>query len=221
MPEPSEYRFPSLVEMTAGEDLVAVGADLEPGTILSAYTSACFPMPVNRRQIGWFSPDPRAVLYPDRLRVTRSLRQSIKRYRFSVNQAFDDVIAGCADPSRPMGWIDHRVRRAYTRLHQMGWVHSIEVWDDDGLAGGLYGVAIGRLFAGESMFHRRRDASKVALFHLVELLGQESGALIDVQWQTPHLASLGTEECSRADYGRLLADALADGTDRPVPPGLH
>lgn len=211
LPEPSRWQFPTLAEMNGAEDLVAVGADLEPGTLLGAYAATCFPMPVNRKQIGWFSPDPRGVLLPDRLKVSRSLRQSVKRYRVTVNQAFDEVLSGCADPARPMGWIDHRIRRAYTRLHRMGWVHSVEVWDDEGLAGGLYGVAIGRLFAGESMFHRRRDASKVALVHLVERVGAVPGAVIDIQWLTPHLASLGAEALTRADYARLLASALADG----------
>lgn len=222
VPEPSEWQFPGLDELPEGEDLIAVGADLEPGTLVSAYAAGCFPMPLDRRHIGWFSPDPRGILIPSRLRVTRSLRQSMRRYEVTVDQAFDEVIAGCADPSRPAGWIDHRILRAYRRLHHMGWVHSVEVWDEEGLAGGLYGVAIGRLFAGESMFHRRRDASKVALAHLVELVGREAPALIDVQWQTDHLASLGAEECSRSRYHELVAAALADGV-RPqlagwVPP---
>ncbi len=210
-PEPSPWRFPELHEFEPGEDLVATGADLEPGTVLSAYVAGCFPMPLSRKRLGWFSPDPRGILVPSKLRVSRSLRQSTRRFDVTVNAAFDQVIAGCADPSRPMGWIDHRITRAYQRLHQMGWVHSIEVWDDDGLAGGLYGVAIGGLFAGESMFHRRRDASKVALVHLVELVGTDAPAIIDVQWLTPHLASLGAEECSRARYRELVRRALADG----------
>ncbi|MEM9561703.1 MAG: leucyl/phenylalanyl-tRNA--protein transferase [Actinomycetota bacterium] len=210
-PEPSRWQFPTLGELPDGDDLIAVGADLEPGTLLAAYASGCFPMPVDRRTIGWFSPDPRGVLWPGRLRVSRSLRRSIRRFEVTVDQAFDEVIAGCADPSRPMGWIDRRIMRAYRRLHHMGWVHSVEVWDDDGLAGGLYGLSMGRLFAGESMFHRRTDASKVALIHLVELVGTESPALIDVQWLTPHLASLGAEECSRGTYHRLVGEALGDG----------
>ncbi len=208
LPPPSRWEFPAPVELPAGEDLIATGADLEPGTLLAAYSAGCFPMPVNRKRIGWFSPDPRGVLRPANLRVTRSLRQSMKRYDVSVNRAFDQVISGCADPSRPMGWIDQRIMKAYTRLHTMGWVHSVEVWDDDGLAGGLYGVAIGGLFAGESMFHRRRDASKVALVHLVDLVGDDPQNLIDIQWLTPHLASLGAEECSRSEYLELATTAI-------------
>jgi leucyl/phenylalanyl-tRNA--protein transferase len=212
-PEPSRWQFPHWSELPPGEDLVAGGADLEPGTLLGAYEAGCFPMPINRKRLGWFSPDPRGILRPSRLRVSRSLRRSVRRFDATVNQAFDQVLAGCADPSRPMGWIDQRIARAYTRLHRMGWVHSVEVWDDEGLAGGLYGVAIGGLFAGESMFHRRRDASKVALVHLVDLVGIDDANLIDVQWLTPHLASLGAEECSRRQYFELSARARNDGTN--------
>ncbi|MEL6985478.1 MAG: leucyl/phenylalanyl-tRNA--protein transferase, partial [Actinomycetota bacterium] len=207
-----------------GDQIVIVGADLEPGTLLAAYTVGCFPMPLDRKTIGWFSPEPRGILDPAKLRVTRSLRQSVRRYDVTVNQAFDQVIAGCADPARPLGWIDRRIVQAYRRLHHMGWVHSVEVWDDEGLAGGLYGLSIGQLFAGESMFHRRRDASKVALVHLVDLVGTEAPALIDVQWLTPHLASLGAEECSRSRYRELVNGALSGGlrphlaSDRRPPP---
>ncbi|MEM7323690.1 MAG: leucyl/phenylalanyl-tRNA--protein transferase [Actinomycetota bacterium] len=216
VPEPNRWHFPDVDDMPSDDDLVAIGADLEPGTVLGAYAAGCFPMPINRRHIGWFCPDPRGVLQPDKLRVTRSLRQSMKRYDVTVNRAFDEVLSACADPSRPMGWIDQRIRRAYTTLNRMGWVHSVEVWDEDGLAGGLYGVAIGPLFAGESMFHRRRDASKVALAHLVDLVGGEPDALIDVQWLTPHLASLGAENRSRADYLDYVHRALADGPSPPA-----
>lgn len=219
MPPPSKWQFPDVAELPPDDDLIATGADLEPGTLLAAYVAGCFPMPINRKRLGWFSPEPRGILRPAGLRVTRSLRQSIKRYEVSVNRAFDDVIAGCADPSRPMGWIDQRIMKAYTRLHAMGWVHSVEVWDDEGLAGGLYGVSIGGLFAGESMFHRRRDASKVALVHLVELVGGQPANLIDVQWQTPHLASLGATECSRAVYLDLAARAIGDGRSPTWPSG--
>ena len=208
-PQPTQWLFPDWSELPAGEDLIAVGADLEPGTLLSAYAAGCFPMPVGWKRLGWFSPDPRGVLKPAELKVSRSLRRSMRRYTVTFNTAFDEVIAGCADPSRPMGWIDRRIVGAYTRLHHMGWAHSVEVWDGDDLAGGLYGVAIGGLFAGESMFHRRTDASKVALVHLVERIGDHPDHLIDVQWLTPHLASLGAEECARLVYRDLLAAAMA------------
>lgn len=207
-PQPTLWHFPELHDFEPGEDLAATGADLEPGTVLSAYVAGCFPMPLSRKRLGWFSPDPRGIIVPSKLQVSRSLRQSVKRFEVTINSAFDEVIAGCADPSRPMGWIDHRITQAYSRLHQMGWVHSVEVWDDEGLAGGLYGVAIGGLFAGESMFHRRRDASKVALVHLVDQVAHHPANLIDVQWLTPHLESLGAEACSRAKYFDLVQTAL-------------
>jgi leucyl/phenylalanyl-tRNA--protein transferase len=197
--------------------LVAVGADLEPGTILAAYRSGLFPMPVRRKVMGWWSPDPRGVLPLDGLRVSRSLRRSCARYEVRVDTAFDAVIEACADPKRPHGWIDHRIRDAYRTLHRMGWAHSVESWDEDGrLVGGLYGIAIGGLFAGESMFHRATDASKVALVHLVELLREGGAELLDVQWRTDHLATLGVVEIPRAEYLQRLAQAI----ERPLPPAL-
>lgn len=218
MPQPSRWQFPDVTELPVDDDLVATGADLEPGTLLAAYVAGCFPMPINRKRLGWFSPEPRGILRPEALRISRSLRQSMKRYEVSINHAFEQVISGCADPSRPMGWIDQRIMNAYTQLHRMGWVHSIEVWDEEGLAGGLYGVSIGGLFAGESMFHRRRDASKVALVHLVELIGGHPSNLIDIQWLTPHLASLGAEECGRQEYLELTKAAMLDGHVEGWPP---
>ncbi len=215
-PTPTSWTFPGVDELAPDDDLAAVGADLEPGTILAAYANGFFPMPVSRREIGWFHPDPRGVIPLDGLRVSRSLRRSMQRFTVTVNHDFEAVIDACADPARPMGWIDKRIRRAYTRLHHMGWAHSIEVWEGDVLAGGLYGLALGGLFAGESMFHRRTDASKVALVGLVERLGQRPGALLDVQWLTPHLATLGAVEVARDDYVARLAAALA----LPLPEGL-
>ncbi|MGH9274493.1 MAG: leucyl/phenylalanyl-tRNA--protein transferase, partial [Acidimicrobiales bacterium] len=151
--------------------VVGVGADLEPGTLLAAYRAGLFPMPLHRGgPMAWWSPDPRGVLPLDRLRVSRSLRRSCRRYEIRIDTAFADVVDACASPRRPGGWISPAIRAAYGELHRLGWAHSVEAWDDEGLAGGLYGVAMGGLFAGESMFHRRRDASKVALVSLVELL---------------------------------------------------
>lgn len=217
-PSPTQWMFPAVEELPADEDLVAVGADLAPGTILTAYSSGYFPMPVNRSDIGWFHPNPRGILPLAELHVSRSMRRSLRRYRTTINMAFDEVLVACADPSRPQGWIDKRIIRAYTQLHRMGWAHSIEVWDDDGLAGGLYGLAIGGLFAGESMFHRRTDASKVALVRLVELLREPTGnALLDVQWVTPHLSSLGARSITRLDYVRRLEQA----TRLELPEGLR
>ena len=215
-PTATEWTFPDLGELPSDEDMVAVGADLEPGTLLEAYTNGYFPMPIGRSRLGWFHPDPRGIIPPAGLKVSRSLRRSLRRFTTSVDLAFDEVIDACADPGRPLGWIDGRVMAAYRRLHQLGWAHSIEVWDDDGLAGGLYGVAIGGLFAGESMFHRRTDASKVALVALVDAIGTGPDVLLDVQWVTPHLQSLGAIEVPRSEYVRRLTAAIG----APLPPVL-
>jgi leucyl/phenylalanyl-tRNA--protein transferase len=193
--------------------VVGIGADLEPGTILAAYRKGLFPMPVRRpRALAWWSPDPRGLVPLDGLKVSRSLRKACVRYEVRVDTAFDEVITACADPRRPHGWIDKQVRDAYRRLHRMGWAHSVEAWTPQGeLAGGLYGIAIGGLFAGESMFHRQTDASKVALVGLVERLrGGTAGddALLDVQWTTEHLVSLGAVDVARPDYLARLARAL-------------
>ncbi len=212
-PPPTSWAFPD--PTTAGDELVAVGADLEPGTILAAYRSGLFPMPLGGAEAsgvaGWWSPDPRGILPLGGLRQSRSLRRSCRRFDIRVNTAFRQVIDACADPSRTHGWISPEIREAYLALHRLGWVHSVEAWsrEDGSLEGGLYGAAIGGLFAGESMFHRRSDASKVALVGLVDLLRSGGAALLDVQWATPHLASLGAVEVSRRRYLELLAEALA------------
>jgi leucyl/phenylalanyl-tRNA--protein transferase len=187
--------------------------------VLDAYHSGVFPMPVRRGLMGWWSPLRRGILPLDRLRVTRSLRKMIGRYEIRVDTAFAEVLARCADPRRPGSWIDADIRTIYTELHRNGIVHSVEAWTREGvLAGGLYGVSIGGLFAGESMFHdpiAGRDASKVALTALVARLRAAGGAdrLLDVQWQTPHLASLGVVEIDRVEYLRRLARTL----DLPSP----
>ena len=209
-PAPSEppscqWAWPDLdsAELT-DTDLVAVGADLEPGTILDAYRHGIFPMPVRDDTLGWWSPLRRAVMPLDSFRPSRSLRRSQRKFEIRVDSAFDEVIRACADPARPHGWITDEIVYAYTRLHELGWVHSVEAFaaDDGSLAGGLYGVSVGGLFAAESMFHRRTDAGKVALAALVEALLDDfgHGGLLDVQWLTPHLASLGAVEIGRADY---------------------
>jgi leucyl/phenylalanyl-tRNA---protein transferase len=205
----SKWIFPDPLE--AEEDIVAVGADLEPETLLSAYRQGIFPMPLSDYDdMSWWSPAMRGILPLDGLRVTRSMRQSARRYTVTVDQAYDEVVDGCADPSRPGGWIDARIKKAYRCLFDRGHVHSVEVWCDGRLAGGLYGVSIGGLFAGESMFHRARDASKVAVMALVDILRDgEPDRLLDVQWSTDHLASLGVVDLPRAEYLRRLNRALA------------
>lgn len=192
--------------------MVGIGADLEPGTLLQAYRTGLFPMPVGsgtQEMLAWWSPDPRAILPLDGLRVSRSLRRSLRHFELRLDTAFDDVVAACADPSRRGGWITPAIAEAYGRLHRLGWAHSVEAWTPDGrLAGGLYGVAIGGLFAGESMFHRETDASKVALVGLVGGLRAGGATLLDVQWLTPHLASLGAVEVPRGEYLRRLVEAI-------------
>ena len=198
--------------------MVGVGADLEAGTLLAAYRSGLFPMPVGRGpRIAWWSPDPRGVLPLDSLRVSRSLRQSNRHYELRVDTAFEAVIQRCADPSRDGGWISPDIIRAYTTLHDLGWAHSVETFEDGRLVGGLYGVCIGGFFAGESMFHDARDASKVALVGLVDRLRNGGAALLDVQWTTPHLTSLGAVDVPRHLYLDLLAAAIALPVDPFAP----
>ncbi len=214
-PPPTAWRFPH-PDQAGLDDLVGVGADLAPGTVLAAYRLGMFPMQVEPRgPIGWWSPHPRGILPLDTLKVSRSLRKSQRRYRTTINQAFRHVIAACAAPDRPHGWISPEVIAAYEALHRLGWAHSVETWSRDGeLVGGLYGIAIGGLFAGESMFHRSTDASKVALVRLVDELQRGGAVLLDVQWATDHLRSLGAIEIPRTEYLRRLASALA----LPLPP---
>ena len=189
--------------------LVAVGADLEPPTLVAAYSRGLFPMPLKPGgRIGWWSPPARGVLEPEQLIVHRSLRQACRRYEVQVDTAFAEVVAGCADPARPHGWIDAQMLDAYLRLHHQGFAHSVEAWRGGELVGGLYGVAIGGLFAGESMFFRARDASKVALLALVDGLRDGHPRLIDVQWATPHLRSLGVAPIPRQDYLLRLPELL-------------
>lgn len=218
-PPPGPWAFPT---PRGDDDLVGVGADLAPGTLLAAYRAGLFPMPVgdlSHAALGWWSPVLRGVLPLDGLRVTRSLARSCRRFEVRVDTAFEEVIDGCADGRRDQGWITGEIREAYVGLHRLGWAHSVEAWSLVGghLAGGLYGVAIGGLFAGESMFHRERDASKAALVGLVDLLRDGVPRLLDVQWVTPHLETLGAVEIPRADYLRRLAAALT----HPLPPAFE
>lgn len=210
-PPPCPWRFPP-PEAADEHGVVGVGGDLKPGTLLAAYRSGLFPMHLGRsRDLGWWSPDPRGIIPLDGLRVSRSLRKSCRKYEVRVDTAFEDVVVACADPTRPHGWINDAIRTAYGRLHDLGWAHSVETYDAQGrLVGGLYGVAIGGLFAGESMFHRASDASKVALVGLVDMLCDGvDGRLLDVQWTTDHLASLGAVDIPRDEYVRRLETALS------------
>lgn len=210
-PQRSQWEFPS-PNLADERGLLAIGADLEPGTVLSAYRSGIFPMPIDHGPtIGWWSPTPRGVLPLEELRVSRSLKQSIDRFQVTIDIAFEEVVQRCANPDRDGAWITTEIHQAYSELHRLGWAHSVETRDPGTgqLVGGLYGIHIGGLFAGESMFHSARDASKVALVKLVEHLRSIGVILLDIQWLTSHLASLGACELPRSVYLVKLAEALA------------
>ena len=204
-----EHLFPPLeAALEEPNGLLAAGGDLSPGRLLAAYRLGIFPWFSEDDPILWWSPDPRMVLYPAELRVTRSLRRALKRddYEIRVDTEFRAVIRACAEP-RPGQhgtWITARMLRAYCTLHERGLAHSVETWRDGRLIGGLYGVAIGRAFFGESMFSRAADASKLALVHLVRQLSRWQFGLIDCQMRTAHLASLGAREVPRALFSRQL-----------------
>lgn len=199
--------------------VVAVGADLEPGTLLAAYRRGVFPMPEDvPGGLVWWSPDPRGVIEPERFHASRSLHRTRRRFDVHVDTRFADVVTACAAVPRPGAWISPEITAAYVRLHELGWAHSVEVTDDTGrLVGGVYGVGIGGFFAGESMFHLRRDASKVALWALCELMAEGGGTLVDVQWTTDHLRSLGAMDLARDDFLDRLAAAVALPVDPFAP----
>lgn len=193
-----------------GQDLVCVGGALSSGLLLEGYRTGLFAMEVRVRRrdvLGWFSPDPRGVLEPDRVHQSRTDRRLSRRFETRVDTAFDAVVAGCADPSREGAWIDGAYARTYTELHRAGHAHSVETWADGRLVGGLFGVAVGGLFAAESKFHVETGASKAAVVALARMLAAETTGprLVDVQWSTPHLASLGVGELTRPAYLERLA----------------
>ena len=214
-PPPTRWRLPD-PERADEDGIAGVGADLEPGTLLAAYRTGLFPMPLGRRSIAWFSPDPRAIIPLDGLRISRSLRRSVRRFEIRQDTRFADVMLRCADPRRPGGWITPKILRAYVHLHELGWAHSFECYAGDELVGGLYGVRVAGLFAGESMFHAATDASKVALVALVEWLQETGATLLDVQWMTPHLRSLGAVDLPRTEYLERLDAAVRVGPTASV-----
>lgn len=186
--------------------------ELKPDILVAAYASGIFPMADRDGTIAWYRPDPRAVIPFDGLKISRSLRTAARRHGFTthVNRAFEQVIRACAE--RPEGtWISSDIIEAYCELHRLGLAHSVETWQSDRLVGGLYGVALGGAFFGESMFHRVTDASKVALVALVERLRDRGFTLLDTQFMTPHLRSLGAIEIPRREYERRLRHALRAG----------
>jgi leucyl/phenylalanyl-tRNA--protein transferase len=192
------------------EGLVAIGGDLALPRLLLAYRSGIFPWTVE--PITWWSPDPRAIFELAQFHVSRSLARVLRQdvFRVTRDEAFRDVMEGCAAPARGRRetWISPDFIAAYTQLHEAGYAHSVECWQGEQLAGGIYGVAIGGLFAGESMFHRVSNASKVALYHLIELLRRQGFELFDVQMLTPITKQLGALETSRDEYLKRLASAV-------------
>lgn len=210
-PIQSALRFPN--------GLLAAGGDLSPERLLDGYRRGIFPWFSGSDPILWWSPNPRMVLFPEELKISRSLAKTLRNRRYEVrfDCRFDAVMAGCAAPrdGEPGTWISGEMLDAYGRLHRLGHAHSVETWIDGDLAGGLYGVAIGRIFFGESMFSRARDASKIALAALVAHLESTGFRLIDCQMRTRHLESLGAREVPRRQFARLLEELI----HYPRPPG--
>jgi leucyl/phenylalanyl-tRNA--protein transferase len=209
----SVWEFPDRTKWPR-HDVVGRGADLKPETLIYGYQHGVFPM-VSSESIGtdsdllWWSPQMRAIIPLDGLKISRTMRRSAKKFEIRIDTQFENVMRNCAAPHRDNGWITEDFINAYVRLHHLGWAHSIEVIDESGLlAGGLYGVRINKFFAGESMFHLVRDASKVALMALVETMKSSEMSLLDVQWLTPHLASLGAVAIKRDEYLRRLEVAV-------------
>jgi leucyl/phenylalanyl-tRNA--protein transferase len=200
--------------LTDPDGLLCAGGDLSPARLLAAYRRGIFPWFSEGQPILWWSPDPRTVLYPAEFKVSRSLGKTIRNRGFavSVDRSFAEVMAHCADERlRPEGtWISPQMRAAYQRLHELGLAHSYETWDRDRLVGGLYGVALGSVFFGESMFSLERDASKVALAALVRAMVERNGRLIDCQVASAHLESLGARSIPRRQFVRELAEAIPD-----------
>ena len=190
------------------DGLLAVGGDLKPARLINAYRHGIFPWFSEDQPILWWSPDPRTILVPGQLKISRSLRQSLRNrgYRISFDRAFADTIDHCSmtGPGREETWITDEMKQAYQRMYHLGYAHSVEVWHSATQVGGLYGIAIGRVFFGESMFSRARDASKVALVHLCQLLAGKGFELIDCQVNTSHLMSLGAREIDRSAFCELL-----------------
>ncbi|MGZ8158485.1 MAG: leucyl/phenylalanyl-tRNA--protein transferase [Methylobacter sp.] len=208
-PHNPEQDFPSVNKALREPDgLLAVGGCLSQNRLLKAYRRGIFPWYNPGEPILWWSPDPRLVLFPDKLVISRSLSKTLRKNIFSVtfDRAFDEVIAACSNPRKDAAgtWITAEINAAYNQLHQAGFAHSVEAWLGDELVGGLYGVALGQVFFGESMFHTRTDASKVAFVTLVQQLTSWGYQLIDCQVHTKHLESFGAQEIDRAYFTKLL-----------------
>jgi leucyl/phenylalanyl-tRNA--protein transferase len=212
--------FPPLVQ--ARQDmggLLAIGGDLSPARLIDAYRKGIFPWGTLEGQPLWYSPDPRMVLFPDEIRISRSLRRTLRHdgYEVRLDTAFGDVIASCASTPRAGQdgtWISPDMQAAYLALHELGWAHSVETWVEGKLVGGLYGLAIGRMFYGESMFSHQTDASKIAFAHLARFLHDRDFGMIDCQMHTSHLASLGAREIPIEEFQRRLTQLTSASQDR-------
>lgn len=220
-PTDDKAPFPDVeLALREPDGLLAIGGGLSPKRLINAYTHGIFPWYSAGQPILWWSPDPRLVLYPAELRISRSLRKTLRRQSFDVtfDQAFAKVINACAEPrpSQDGTWITPEMNKAYCQLHEMGLAHSVEAWHQGELLGGLYGVAIGQVFFGESMFSRRTDASKVAFAHLVRHLENWNYRLIDCQVKSTHLVSLGAREIPRRQFTQLLTQLTRAG-GQPAP----
>lgn len=216
---PDHFSFPP-VELASPEGLLAIGGDLQAERLLEAYRNGIFPWYNDDQPILWWSPDPRATLFPDQLHISRSLRKTLRKQQFKVtfDRAFREVIEACAGP-RPQQeqlgtWILDEMIEAYNQLYERGYAHSVEVWDQDQLVGGLYGVALGRAFFGESMFSHRTDTSKIALVYLAHQLHQWQFELIDCQVSSDHITSVGAKDIRRDEFMSRLKKALSHA-DRP------
>jgi leucyl/phenylalanyl-tRNA--protein transferase len=208
--------FPSVTRaLREPNGLLAAGGTLTPEWLLAAYRHGIFPWFNDGEPILWWSPDPRMVVFPDQVRITRSLRKTLRNaaYEVRLDHDFPAVIRACAAPRDPRGgtWITTEIQDAYIRMHELGYAHSVETYIDGELAGGLYGMALGRAFYGESMFSRRTDASKIAFAHLARFLEQREFRVLDCQMTTSHLASLGGREIPRSSFVGLLDEATREG----------
>ncbi len=216
--ETEYFPFPS-VERASPEGIVAMEGNLSPGMLLSAYKQGIFPWYSEGEPILWWSPDPRMVLFPEKIHISKSMRRSFKRgsFSFSMDNNFTEVVDSCGGISRKHEdgtWITSEMKDAYTHLHELGYGHSLEVWEDDELVGGLYGLSLGSVFFGESMFSRKTNASKAAFIILAQTLGNIGFSMIDCQLYTPHLESLGAVKIDRKKYLRLLNKGLKTDTRR-------
>lgn len=209
LPEDPAAPFPPIEQALLEPDgLLAVGGDLSPQRLLNAYQHGIFPWYSEDEPILWWSPDPRCVLFPEKLKISRSLRKTLRKQLFELRMdtAFEAVMRACAKsrPNQQGTWISNDMLRAYVHMHELGFAHSVECWQDGQLVGGLYGMAIGKVFFGESMFSHKTDASKVALVYLCEYLMEQGFKLIDSQVYTQHLESLGAELIPRSEFAELL-----------------